>query len=40
MAIGGGLCSARSETTALLTVYETMDALRESEKVEFEAPAE
>jgi hypothetical protein len=28
------------EATALLTVDETIDALRESEQVEFEAPAE
>jgi uncharacterized protein with GYD domain len=38
MAIGGGGALDSFETTVLLTVEETMDALRKAEQVEYRAP--
>ena len=39
LAIGGGGALSSFETTVLLTVDETMDALRKAEDVKYRAPA-
>jgi hypothetical protein len=38
LAIGGGGALASLQTTVLLTVEETMDALRQAKKVSYRAP--
>ncbi len=38
LAIGGGGALSSLETTVLLTVDETMDALRQAEQVQYRAP--
>ncbi|HYN10092.1 MAG TPA: hypothetical protein VES67_22090 [Vicinamibacterales bacterium] len=38
LAIGGGGALRSLETTVLLTVDETMDALRKAEKIRYRAP--
>ena len=39
LAIGGGGAVGSFETTILMTVEETMDALRKAEQVRYQAPA-
>ena len=39
LAIGGGGTLSSAETTVLMTVEETMDALRKTEQVRYQAPA-
>ena len=38
LAIGGGGALSRLETTVLLTVEETMDALRKAQQISYRAP--
>ena len=38
MAIGGGGALSSLETTVLLTVDETMDAMRKAEQIEYRPP--
>jgi hypothetical protein len=39
LAIGGGGALSSFETTVLLTVDETMDALRKAEHIRYQVPA-
>jgi hypothetical protein len=40
LAIGGGGALRSLETIVLLTVEETMDALRQAQQIQYRAPAE